>query len=1237
MKSPPLARAPRGAALIIALAIMVLVLALVVGILSRVSTERSAAGGYASSVGARLLADTAVQLVQAQIDAGTSGGTATAWVSQPGLIRTFDASGTPARSYKLYSSSLMQTAGALDPAGEAAALARWFDNPAVFTDLNLPADTNFDGAPDTWPILDPSAAGQVEGFSITNAPVGRYLGLQHAAPMPVRWLYVLQDGQVVAPVGSGSTVSVNGASTANPIVGRIAFWTDDETAKVNVNTASEGAYWDTPKFNNVVDQNLGIFQPVKNEFQGYPGHPAGVSLSAVFPGLVGGAQASASDAFYGVTPRIAAGGSLNLTRAATEDLAPVTLDQDRLFANAEELIFENNRLARTHLTKADLERTKFFLTAVSRAPEVNLFNLPKIVSWPLHANAETHRSAFDRLIAFCGTLNGEPYYFQRRNKNSLTEDFYGIPRNRTLYRYLQDLTERPVPGFGGSLASRWGADRDQILTEVFDYIRCTNLNDLNFSDTAKQFAPGTGARAVGQGEVVPIVIEDTRGFGRYVTISELGLWFICTADPKVTLSNDPATNRTLAAGTPLTQDAVAGTRELRIEAALMLDPFTPMHGSVPIHPDVEVLIEGLENWTVQGNRDTGACSLGFPALARQIDEDAGVFRFGTHAGWVNSQPNTGGYMGTNWLLHQRQVRARNGGRLPRDGRFDGSVDASGVRNQQNPFVGEPVTITVGNAAETMTIQGPPVTVSIRNRVTGEVMQTLRIELPDTVAPAPKLSMTVSGTTITGGEGLTFQQSGAGAGNKPDSGRFTSAGPAVDRNHDVIYAMVAAKRASNETLDPRFLAMNGQVGENFFSVHPRADGVNRFAHTIISNPISGFGGYTLSNGNTGTLADLGPGKFHPFNYQPCPKVPFPAPSAMATGDWDNGVGPLPDGGFLNQPDQGNLAKRSTTSASFGYLTPYFSVHNDISAFSATFTSPARVMPSPGMFGSLPTGVKRDQPWQTLLFRRQPGHPAYPAAPGGFIDNPEYLLLDLFWMPVVEPYAISEPLSTAGKINMNTQIIPFTYIRRETGLFAVLKNEKVIAVPSTDLNGVYKNSTSNQSGFSASANYRRTVNIPATLSQFTQRFDNSDQTGLYAFRTAAEIADLHIIPDEAAADTSSRASLDASMTAYWASRALTGDNSRERITTTLYPRLTTKSNTFTVHYRAQSLKKQPGSDAGVWEDGRDQVTGDYRGATTLERYVDPGDPDIPDYASNPDATPALETLYRWRQRAHRPFAP
>jgi hypothetical protein len=168
----------------------------------------------------------------------------------------------------------------------------------------------------------------------------------------------------------------------------------------------------------------------------------------------------------------------------------------------------------------------------------------------------------------------------------------------------------------------------------------------------------------------------------------------------------------------------------------------------------------------------------------------------------------------------------------------------------------------------------------------------------------------------------------------------------------------------------------------------------------------------------------------------------------------------------------------------------------------------------------------------------------------------------------------------------------------------------------------------------------VNIPATLSQLKFRFDNTDGTGLYAFRSASEICDMHIVPKDpalSASGTSNKAALDAEMKTFWENHALTGDNSRERIYTTVYPRLTTRSNTFTVYYRVQTLKQPRAADPKTWNETTGVVTCDYRGATTLERYIDPNNTSIPDYAVNPDATPTLDSFYRWRLRSHRPFTP
>lgn len=52
-------------------------------------------------------------------------------------------------------------------------------------------------------------------------------------------------------------------------------------------------------------------------------------------------------------------------------------------------------------------------------------------------------------------------------------------------------------------------------------------------------------------------------------------------------------------------------------------------------------------------------------------------------------------------------------------------------------------------------------------------------------------------------------------------------------------------------------------------------------------------------------------------------------------------------------------------------PYFDAPptdpGNVPPVSAAASSPNRLMAGPGMFGSLPTGVKANVPWQTLLFR------------------------------------------------------------------------------------------------------------------------------------------------------------------------------------------------------------------------------------------------------------------------------
>ena len=290
------------------------------------------------------------------------------------MIRTYDVTGADAGFYKLYSSKNMVTHQA-QLAGDLAAdvPANWSSMPASYTDLNSPilvSDTGGGIVPNSsapgdkytavYPILNPLAqapnpdlpsTGQAEGFSISgtsvgytgaNPPVANYnpapvtgaSNTPNPAAMPTQWLYVLQDGAVTAPDGTGANGTIaaqlwsglnSAAPTAsNPIVGRIAFWTDDETSKININTAggdqqnragagapafvgqpatspggsdSPGSFWDIPRTESAEDQSLAECQLVQGEYQRYPGHPATVALSTLFPSLT-------RDQIIGLTPRL---------------------------------------------------------------------------------------------------------------------------------------------------------------------------------------------------------------------------------------------------------------------------------------------------------------------------------------------------------------------------------------------------------------------------------------------------------------------------------------------------------------------------------------------------------------------------------------------------------------------------------------------------------------------------------------------------------------------------------------------------------------------------------------------------------------------------------------------------------------------------------------------------------------------------------------------------------------------
>ncbi len=1261
----------RSQALVLVLCCLVLVTAVVLAFLGAVATETQSSKFFANGTSVKLLDDSTVNLVMGQIKDAThgldSGGNTLAWASQPGMIRTYDTSGNASSYYKLYSWDGMVGSGAFNPSlSTEVPLATWTNSPAIYTDLNEPV-YNSTLASFVYPIVDPGATNCVQGFSLTSAPVSS----RNAAPMPVKWLYVLQNGTISVAEGTGTIANVNGATANNPIVGRIAFWTDDDTCKININTAAgdawvnessppsqwsagnPGSFWDTPRTCSSFETNLAVAQAVQNEFQRYPGHPATTYLSAVFTNMT-------SSQIYSIAPRVNGGGSMGGTVAFSATTGAITPDSDRLYASVDELLFTTNLVSSTRTAnniplapnaatlRQTIEQAKFFLTAHSRAPEVNLFNQPRVVTWPISSTADSnHRTAFDSLIAYCGTLstnaaNPNSYYFQRSDPTSPTADLpstgatTGLGRNRELITYLRNLTSLPIPGFGTTtFLSKYPLDRDEILTEIFDYIRALNEDDTSVGGTFVPFTKDLGFTATsnghGLGQIVPIQDSSPssgatplRGFGRFPTITEASLIFIGAGQTDAAGANTSV----IPGSTP----ATIANGKTRVQAAFALKFFDPSYGYVRENPNFQIKVTGLNNFQWSDGATTQ--SMGFAASAqstltgeRLTDFFAGSAAYPFNSGFSSST-------------------------------FDFPTAGTISFNSGNSTANQTVTITIYGPADV-------------NQTTP--LQTFSIIFPSGNFPVPLLAPNVvSGTTkdfrqlTTSGKGRFIPGSTGifatwicsrdvvrsivantdprvimGLADVPSS-MFS---PILNYNSPTVFEAHSLYDGSGQvppnplygallgTLVPNVSAWaiptpsnpsnNTNSFYNFTFTGPPVDGVQPTVTSSSADKGSGtgggWGGHTVEGVHTlsGGYVQPSYGVYAGTN----------GPTGTIPGDWDTGPGDVDDEPWINKSDEGNVPSITTTI-------PYYGLN--WAASGTTFFSPNRQMPSPGMFGSLPTGVMSNRPWQTLLFRPDPdGQKTHIGA-----QSPQdLLLLDLFMMPVVEPYAISDPFSTAGKINMNYQIVPFTYMTRDTGIRAVLRSEQILALPLSD-DLTYKNTAIHN--ITPSRRYYLNLDeTTGTLAGFTARFSAND-----LFRCAAEICNIWLVPSG-----TTPALTYVGMQSFWnpspvpttgtANGMLTGDNVRERPYTNIYPRLTTNSNTYTIHLRVQILKKVLGTPAGQWVEGSDVVAGEYRGSSTIERYLDTTEA-IPDYAAASTAAslaslPPMDDYYKIRVVETKQFVP
>ena len=719
--------------------------------------------------------------------------------------------------------------------------------------------------------------------------------------------------------------------------------------------------------------------------------------------------------------------------------------------------------------------------------------------WPVDTDP-TKRTAFDRLSLFCTTLSNttsasNTYSIQRHDPTSPTFDYSGISRNPALYQYLQNLTSHAVPGFGStSFKTKWDIDRDQILTEIFDYIRSTNLRDPQYPTASNLNYTYNSQLGRANGQVTPIVINGTKGFGRFHSISQFGFQFICTQQANT--------------GAYTTADPTIkfGPDDRIVETSFLFEPFSPSLGFFRLS----------ENMTFQVNFDPKNPLLLDGQDLKMRGGSKSLFN-GIGQGYHNNGREHGGTGGIRGPIYALGANSQTGYQYLSLGDPMVYLPKTAASNAQ-AIPG--VKISTAGGKNTMHFSGGHIQVLVFSGGTtgGAPVQTFEIDFPGGDFPIPDL-------VTTGTDGYRNNDSSNEPTNKERwwtfSGFFGPPSPKSPQTHGPRYA---GRYADSQPLDPgekplpenvldvpqapgaeylnparrwdvsgngtgggqpgfksgsvfrredvvrtvvpdhgdmRLVAANATVGTgtnvSFVKVRTAEwDSPYRFLHIFQNNSgphfMFGFSNEPNANGQAHHEPVRHPGfptygsthRQRPSRVSLLTLARDPAGSGQAYnryGDFDNGPAQWIDGAYINKPDEGS---ESVTNSVGGVNYDYWS-WNDSTDFTTKFFSPNRVIPSPGMLGSLPVGVKRgpsvDDAALPAAAHRQAASIPGSAAP---IDHQ---IMDLFWMPVVEPYAISEPFSTGGKVNMNYEIAPFTYIRRTTALHGAFKGEMPMVIPNS----------------------------------------------------------------------------------------------------------------------------------------------------------------------------------------------
>lgn len=472
-----------GIALLVTLVFLVIITILVVGFTVSMRTERMASNSMAENERCKLLARSALAnatslLVNNIPDPGdptvaTPANAGRNWYSNPGRLTVISSAGT--NNIPLYSGAATST------------------NSLVAVNLNAAL---------------PSEPGK---YPITGSP----------DPMWVSWINVLED-------------PTSPASASNKLLGRYAFWIDDESTKINVNVARG-------KPDTTAPDSKGIQLKLPNDWGSAP-------VRDLWPYI--GMNFMIGSKTYGVTHPAA----INLSAVGVTNAKIATLESDIAgngFLTAPEAAIPYFD------SVADFESQKFNITVFSRSPEFNVFGKSRIFLTKWAGNTVAG-------AAYQHTYHPEqPMTFYVRTMGLTTAEANNLfiparevqkPVISALARYLE---RSDWPGMEGK-KFRWTSagpeESDQIAvninSEVFMALNgspggqgsgatgnnvCDDL-DRKFG-TAGDFSPYTGP----QGNFWQGSVSGKGMIGRhpFPMISEMGIRLSAIQSPKVAPNNKP--------------------------------------------------------------------------------------------------------------------------------------------------------------------------------------------------------------------------------------------------------------------------------------------------------------------------------------------------------------------------------------------------------------------------------------------------------------------------------------------------------------------------------------------------------------------------------------------------------------------------------------------------------------------------------------------------------------------------